>query len=141
MCKDWIQLSLLAGLAVGLTGCAEAERKFGRGVNNLTEFARLGEMSRSVEQHTLAYGPASGRTRGLVNGFNRSVARTAVGAFEVLTFPIPTKSYFKSEHPVYPDSYKPGVGDGPLMNTDHSLSFSGGETGSMFPGSRFKVFE
>ncbi|MSU34192.1 MAG: exosortase system-associated protein, TIGR04073 family [Pedosphaera sp.] len=141
MCKNWIKLSLLAGLVVSLTGCVEAERKLGRGFNNMTEFTRLGELSRSVEQHTLASGPAVGRTTGFVNGMNRSIGRTVVGAFEVLTFPIPSRPYFKMDGPVYPDSYKPGVGDGPLMNTDHSLSFSGGETGSIFPGSRFKVFE
>ena len=37
-------------IAVLLVGCAGPERKFGRGVMNVTEFARMGELRRSIEQ-------------------------------------------------------------------------------------------
>ena len=40
-------LSLVALLGVG---CAGPEAKFGRGLSNMTEFTRMGEFERSVEQ-------------------------------------------------------------------------------------------
>ena len=46
--------SLIAVLSVG---CAGPENKLGRGVRNFTEFTRLGEFSRSVEQTALWDGP------------------------------------------------------------------------------------
>ena len=51
-----IATTLLALIAVGaFTGCAGPERKFGRGLNNLTEFARGGELRR--QRRTDQYGP------------------------------------------------------------------------------------
>jgi putative exosortase-associated protein (TIGR04073 family) len=75
-----------------LVGCAGPERKFGRGVNNITEFARGGEMRRSMEQTALWDGPESALTTGFVRGLNRSIVRTVIGAYEVATFPLPPYS-------------------------------------------------
>ncbi len=101
-----IVVSLLA------VGCAGPERKLGRGLRNVTEFARGGEISRSVEQTTLWEGTQSGVTTGFIRGFNRSMARTLIGAAEVATFfaPWPDGSgewtydpVLTPDGPLYPD--------------------------------------
>lgn len=92
-------------------GCAGPEKKLGRGISNLTEFARGGEIARSVEQTTLWEGTEKGMTTGVVRGFNRSVARTLLGAAEVATFfaPWPKNgewtydAVFTPDGPLYPD--------------------------------------
>ncbi len=156
---------LAIALALVFTGCAGPERKLGRGINNLTEFARLGEMRRSIEQTYLWEGPNSAYTTGVIRGFDRSVVRTALGVYEVLTFPIPpyealltsTNRVYPDysvanlsypwggmvlpEHPVYPENYTPGVVSDSLFSTDTSLGFSDGDIMPMVPGSRFKIFE
>jgi putative exosortase-associated protein (TIGR04073 family) len=156
---------LTALLAVG---CAGPEQKLGRGVLNVTEFARMGEIRRSMEQQSLYGSTDTTYTTGFIRGFNRSVARTLVGAFEVATFPVPTPSYSKApfssktpvypdpnyrnksypfggmvlqENPPYPDSYKPGVIDSSTYATDTSLGFSGGDIAPFVPGSRFRIFD
>lgn len=43
-------LATLTIAAVLSFGCANTEQKLGRGFSNVTEFARLGEMRREVEQ-------------------------------------------------------------------------------------------
>lgn len=159
-------VSLLAGfsLAAILTGCAGPEQKLGRGINNLTEFARMGDLRRSIEQTGIWEGPATAYTTGVIRGFNRSVARTAIGAYEVATFPLPTynpllakgrvypdpsiktKTYpfgglVLPENPVYPDSYKPGLPATTTFATDASLGFSGGDVAPHIPGSRFRIFD
>jgi putative exosortase-associated protein (TIGR04073 family) len=140
--------SLLAGCAVLLlAGCAGPEQKLGRGLTNLTEFTRLGEMSRSYEQAALFDGPTAGATTGIVRGFNATVKRTLYGAYEVVTFPIPNyknQDYgpiLKPLGPIYPASYKPGLTDEPILNTDYALGFGSGEAAPFVPGSRFRVFE
>ena len=133
-------LLAFAGVAVLLTGCASAEKKLGRGLNNLTEPFRLGELQRSYEQSYLWEGTDVGGTVGVLHGINRTIGRTAVGLVEVVTFPIPTDPYFKPTHPVYPDSYKPGVLDSSTLHTDTALGFDGtGDIAPMIPGSRFRV--
>lgn len=127
-------------------GCAGPEQKMGRGFKNTMEIVRWGEMRRSVEQGTL-FGPAAG---GSVTGFNRTMARTGIGLWEVITAPFPNHaggdygpictSYLKPQ-PVYPDSYKPGLTDDALFATDTRIGFSGGELVPLVPGSRFKVFD
>lgn len=134
-------LSLLVVIAALSAGCASAERKLGRGLTNLTEPLRMGEINRAYEQTYLWDGPEAAYGRGMIHGFNRTVGRTVVGAFEVLTFPIPSKPYFTPENPVYPDSYKPGILDSSAVRTDTSLGFDSTDVAPMFPGSRFKVFE
>lgn len=147
-----------------VSGCAGPEQKLGRGINNLTEFARLGEMQRAVEQTGIWEGPETAYTTGIIRGFNRSVARTAIGAYEVVTFPVPsykpvlsegkvypdpsiqTKTYpygglVLPDKPVYPASYKPGLPATTVFSTDASLGFSGGDIAPFVPGSRFRVFD
>lgn len=138
-------LSLVA-LAVAAAsfgvGCAGPEAKLGRGINNVTEFFRGGEIRRSVEQSSLFDGPDVGYTAGFIHGFNRSVARTFYGAVEVATFPFPSyEPKFYPVNPVYPSTYKPGLFADQLFATDTSFGFSGGDVAPMVPGSRFKVFE
>jgi putative exosortase-associated protein (TIGR04073 family) len=134
-------LSLLVVIAALSAGCASAERKLGRGLTNLAEPLRMGEINRSYEQTYLWDGPDAAYGRGVIRGINRTIGRTVVGAFEVLTFPIPSKPYFTPEDPVYPDSYKPGILDSSSVRTDTSLGFDSTDVAPMFPGSRFKVFE
>lgn len=158
----------LAGLTALLAvGCAGPEKKLGRGVLNVTEFARLGEIRRSVEQTSLWDGTDPTYTTGFIRGFNRSIARTLVGAFEVATFPLPTPTYDAmltsknppspdmnarnksypfggmtlTEYPTYPESYKPGLISGSTFATDTSLGFSGGDVMPFLPGSRFRIFD
>jgi len=135
------QIFLMAGLVALATGCASAERKLGRGLNNLTEPLRLGEFGRAYEQAYLWDGPDASTSVGMIKGINRTIGRTVVGAVEVLTFPIPSKPYIKPEGPVYPDTYKPGILDSSSVRTDTSLGFDSTDVAPMFPGSRFKIFE
>ncbi len=161
-----IALLLLALALIG-AGCAGPENKFGRGLNNLTEFARGGEIRRSMEQTALWDGPDQAYTTGFIRGFNRSLVRTAIGAFEVATFPFPTPDYgpfltstnrvypdasiatktypfgglVQPANPVYPDSYTPGLISDSVFATDTSLGFSGGDVAPFVPGSRFRVFD
>src|SRR5271154_4503733 len=79
----------VAVLACLVAGCAGPEQKLGRGMNNMIEFARLGEIRRSFEQSSVFGSPDSSYSTGIFHGFNRSVARTFVGMYEVVTFPIP----------------------------------------------------
>ena len=84
--------STVATLAIGIfaTGCAGPEQKLGRGFNNLTELTRMGEIRRSMEQTALWEGTDKAYTTGVIRGFNRSLARTGVGLYEIVTFPFPT---------------------------------------------------
>jgi putative exosortase-associated protein (TIGR04073 family) len=128
----------------GITG---PERKMGRGINNMGEFIRGGEIRRSMEQTALFRGPDVGYAAGFVHGFNRSLSRTAVGFYEVVTAPFPNgpgKDYgpiYLPENPVYPDNYKPGIFDDSMFATDRNLGFSGGEIAPHIMGSRFRVFD
>jgi putative exosortase-associated protein (TIGR04073 family) len=135
------QISLVVVVAALGTGCASAEKKLGRGFNNLSEPLRMGELQRSVEQTYLWDGPNLAYGQGVFHGINRTIGRTFVGAVEVLTFPIPSEPYFKPVAPVYPDSYKPGMLDTTSVKTDTALGFDSTDVAPMFPGSRFKIFE
>ena len=138
----------LAAVAIAgalASGCASAEKKFGRGVSNMLEFTRLGEIRRSVEQTTLFDRPDSRYTGGFVKGFNRSLARTTLGIYEVVTAPLPPydpllTTYLKAD-PVYPDNYAPGILADSLFATDTNLGFSGGDVAPFIPGSRFRIFD
>ena len=131
--------------AVFTSGCAGPEAKLGRGISNTFEPTRLGEVRRSVEQTAIFDSPSAGYTTGLIRGINHTVARTAVGAFEVFTFPLPPyqpqfTSYIKPG-PIYPESYKPGRISESTFDTDTFMGFSGGDVAPFIPGSRFKVFD
>ncbi len=142
------KLLFLAALAVTgtmLSGCANAERKFGRGMANTWEIVRLGEMRRTMEQTTLFDGPDVGRTTGFIRGLNRSLARTGVGIYEVVTAPFPPYDPVFTDYlapgPVYPDNFHPKVREDSLYATDSNLGFSGGDVFPNIPGSRFRIFD
>ncbi len=135
-------LALLTVVALFSAGCAGPEKKLGRGMLNLTEFARMGEIRRSMEQTSLWDEPQTTFTTGFVKGFNKSVARTAVGLYEVVTFPFPGYDpVIHPEYPVFPDSYKPKLIEDPMFGPDGALGFSGGDVAPMLPGSRFRIFD
>jgi putative exosortase-associated protein (TIGR04073 family) len=134
-------------VAVLVSGCAGPSKKLGRGVNNILEPIRLAEWQRSVEQAELYKSTENGLSghTGMVRGFNKTMARAGLGLYEIVTFPIPTYdpiwTSYLTPNPQYPDSYKPGLPDGPTFRTDSSLGFSGGEVAPGLPGSRFRVFD
>jgi putative exosortase-associated protein (TIGR04073 family) len=160
-------LSLLGLSALLTAGCAGPESKLGRGVMNATEFARLGEFRRTVEQTALYESADDAYTTGMIRGFNRSLIRTVMGAFEIATFPIPTPTYgpiLAPSTPVYPDitapnrtypfgvpafspdttypaSFAPGLISDSTFATDTGLGFSGGDVAPFIPGSRFRIFD
>ena len=150
--KVFYFLSLIA-VSSFVAGCAGPEQKFGRGLNNLVEFARMGELRRSIEQGAIFDAPGhGGTTTGFFTGFNHSLARTGAGLYEVLTFPIPNGPYGDygpmyhprrdpSGDPVYPDSYKPDWIADTMVQPDTSLGFAGGDIAPYLPGSRFRVFD
>jgi len=126
------------------SGCSSAEKKLGRGVSNMTEFARLGEIRRSVEQTAIFDQPGGHYTTGFIRGFNKTLARTGVGVYEVVTAPFPPYgpvcTGYLSPNPVYPDNYSPDILDDALFATDTNMGFSGGDVAPFIPGSRFKIF-
>jgi putative exosortase-associated protein (TIGR04073 family) len=144
MRKSISLLGAVALVALLATGCAGPEKKFGRGMNNVGEIVRWGEMRRSIEQAGVWQGPQAATGRGLISGFNRSVARIGIGVYEVVTFPIgsydPIATHYLTPAPAYPDSYKPGLPNDPIFGTDTALGFSGGDIMPIVPGSRFSVF-
>lgn len=141
-------VSLLAALALAAAlaaGCAGPEQKFGRGLGNTFEVARGGEFSRGVEQGNLFGGPDTGITTGFAQGFDKTMLRTGVGIYEIVTFPIPPYgpvcTDYLSPRPAYPDSYHPRKWADSILATDHYLGFSGGDVAPWFPGSRFRIFD
>lgn len=138
-------LAALAVVGVFVSGCANTERKFGRGMNNFFEIARGGEFRRTMEQTALFDSPDEGYTTGFIRGVNRTLARTGVGIYEMVTAPIPPYGPVLTDYltpkPVYPDNYKPRLLEDSVFATDSGLGFSGGEVAPMFPGSRFRVFD
>src|SRR5436190_5387158 len=110
-------LSLLAVLVMSgafLSGCAytnKVENKFGRGMANTFEIVRAGEFRRTMEQTALFDGPDAAYSTGFVRGVNRTLARTGIGIFEVVTAPFPPYGPIFTDHfapgPVYPDNYAP----------------------------------
>jgi len=138
----YLAVSLAAMLA---SGCANMERKFGRGMSNMYEIVRGGEMRRSVEQTALFESPEVAYTYGFIHGLNRTLARTGIGIYEVVTAPFPpygpvATDYF-SVNPVYPDNYSPQLLEDSMFATDTNLGFSGGDVAPFVPGSRFRIFD
>ena len=140
-------LPFLAALVVVVlaSGCANVEQKFSRGCSNMTEFARLGEIRRSMEQTALFDEPGHHYTLGFVRGFDKSLVRTGVGVYEVVTCPLPpydpVLTSYITPSPVYPDNYAPGIIAGSTFETDTHMGFSGGDVAPFIPGSRFRVFD
>jgi putative exosortase-associated protein (TIGR04073 family) len=130
--------------ALFIAGCANPEQKLGRGLSNTYEAVRFGEMRRTIEQTAIVESPGEGYTTGVIRGFDRSMARTGIGLYEVITFPFPpyhpVATKYLSVNPVFPDSYAPGVFSDPLFRTDTYSGFSGGDVAPFIPGSRFSIF-
>jgi putative exosortase-associated protein (TIGR04073 family) len=136
----------LAALAAVLgTGCAGPEKKLGRGLSNTFEIVRMGEIRRSVEQTSIFERQTSSFSTAFIHGLNKTIARTGMGVYEIVTFPLPPygpigTSCVKPGR-VYPDNYQPRLLDDSLYATDTALGFSGGDVAPIIPGSRFHVFD
>jgi putative exosortase-associated protein (TIGR04073 family) len=145
MRKTFLLSAVLAGAALLATGCASTEQKFGRGMRNMGEIVRMGEICRTMEQTALFESPETAYTTGFFRGLNRTLARTGIGIYEVLTCPLPPYdpvfTYYLSPDPVYPDNYKPTLVEDAMFATDSNLGFSGGDVAPMVPGSRFRIFD
>src|ERR1700678_3805112 len=104
-------LGSIAMAALLAAGCAGPEEKMGRGLSNMTEIVRGGEFDRSVEQNGLFDGTDTGIATGVVKGFDRVVARTGLGVYEVVTAPLPPYhpiwTDYLSPKPQHPDDYTP----------------------------------
>ena len=140
-------LALAASAALFTAGCAGPEQRLGNGVNNVTEFVRMGELQRSVEQYTL-FNPQAGTVTGLIHGFDQSVFRTATGAYQIVTFPAGnylTQSSFEQKYlpqgTPRPDSFFPTLPNTSTFQTDTYIGFSGGNIAPFVPGNRFSIFE
>jgi len=138
-------LSVVALAALLTSGCAGPEQKLGRGMSNFYEIVRMGEMRRSIEQSAVLDSPGTGYTAGAVRGLDRSLARTGVGVYEVLTFPLPPYqplfTHYLKPDPAFPESYRPGLVSDSLFDTDTYTGFGGGDVAPFIPGSRFRVFD
>lgn len=144
-------LAIATVLALFSSGCASPdqgfgfEQKFGRGMRNVTEFVRGGDIRRSMEQTALFDGPEMAYTTGFIRGFNKTLVRTGVGVYEMVTAPFPPYdpvfTDYMSVNPVFPDSYRPHLLADPTFGPDVSLGFAGGDVAPFFPGSRFRIFD
>lgn len=145
MAKSFSILGTIVLLAVLATGCAGPEKKFGRGINNVYEPIRLAEMRRSIEQGALANPESINYHTGVIRGLNRTLARTGVGIYEIITSPFPPYdpvfTDYMAPNPQYPDSYKPGLFEDSVFATDSNIGFSGGAVAPFIPGSRFHIFD
>jgi putative exosortase-associated protein (TIGR04073 family) len=101
-----------------------------------------------MEQTVVLKNPEAGYTAGFFHGLNRSLARTGVGLYEIVTAPMPndwcTKDYgpiYRPEWPVYPDSYRPHWISAEFVSPDANLGFAGGDIMPLLPGSRFRIFD
>ena len=138
-------LGLLALAGLMATGCSSPERKLGRGISNFNEIVRWGEFRRSVEQTALNEGADAAYTTGVIKGFNKTMARTGVGIYEIVTCPFPpygpvARPYLTAS-PGYPDNYKPMVMEDSMFSTDTNLGFGGGDIAPIFTFSRFRIFD
>ena len=138
-------LGLAVLLGVLASGCANMENKMGRGLGNTFEIVRGGEMRRTMEQTALFDSPDTAYHTGFLRGVHRSLARTGIGIYEVVTFPFPPYRPVFTKHfaaqPVYPDNYTPNLMEDSMFATDTYTGFSGGDTAPFIPGSRFQIFE
>ncbi|MCW5554833.1 MAG: exosortase system-associated protein, TIGR04073 family [Verrucomicrobiae bacterium] len=132
-------------LGVLASGCAGPEKKLGRGMNNFYEIVRGSEVRRTMEQTALFESPDRAYTTGLVRGMNRTLARTGIGLYEIITFPFPSYDPIATDYltpePIYPDNYRPRLLSDSAFATDASIGFSGGDVAPFIPGSRFRIFD
>jgi len=139
--------SFLATLVIAgalTSGCASAQKKLGRGMSNMAEPVRLGEMRRSIEQTAIFEQPGGHYATGFVRGTCKTFARMGIGVYEVVTFPFPSYdpvcTDYLSPNCVYPDNYRPDILDDALFATDVNMGFSGVDIAPYVPGSRFRIF-
>jgi putative exosortase-associated protein (TIGR04073 family) len=139
------RLGIVLLLGILASGCAGPEKKLGRGLSNMYDIVRLGDMRRTIEQSSLFETQGGTYASGVVRGFNRSISRFGLGVYETITFPIPSYdpiwTSYLTPNPVYPDNYKPRLMDDSLFATDTAIGFSGGDVAPMVPGSRFRIFD
>ena len=138
-------LAVIALAALFTSGCTGPEEKLGRGVTNTYEVVRMGEFRRTYEQSVVFDYDGTGYATGFIRGFDRSMARTGLGLYEVVTFPIPPYhpiwTSYLSPGPAFPASYTPGRMADPILDTDTYTGFSGGDVAPFIPGSRFNVLD
>ena len=147
--RKTLPLLIVLGAAVLLSsGCAytnKVEGKFGRGMANTYEIVRGGEFRRSMEQSAVFQGPDTAYSVGFIHGFNRTLSRTGIGVYEVVTAPFPPYHPVCTDQfapgPVYPDNYTPGLVADSMFATDTELGYSGGDVLPFVPGVRFRVFD
>lgn len=143
--RKFLSLLALVGVVALGSGCANMERKMGRGFANTFEIVRAGEFRRTMEQTALFDSPDEAYTTGFIRGINRSLARTGVGIYEIVTAPFPpydpVMTHYLAPGPVYPDNYQPGLMADAMFSPDTYFGFSGGDVAPMLPGSRFRVFD
>jgi putative exosortase-associated protein (TIGR04073 family) len=143
----FLAVAVLAGALAG--GCAGPEKKLGRGFGNMFDIVRMGEVRRTMEQSTLFEEPGYTYGKGFARGLSRELARTGIGIYEVVTFPIPNPGggydpVFADSFPpgpVNPDNYSPDLVEDSTFATDSNLGFSGGAVAPNIPGSRFRIFD
>jgi putative exosortase-associated protein (TIGR04073 family) len=145
MRKTVVFLGAAAALALLVAGCAGPEQKLGRGLSNTAEITRGGEFEAGMEQGSLFGGPDTGFGQGFVRGVNKTMARTGVGVYEVITSPIPPYgpvcTNYLTPNPTHPDAYQARAWAEPFNATDHYFGFSGGAVAPWFFGSRFTIFD
>jgi putative exosortase-associated protein (TIGR04073 family) len=138
-------LAVLVVAGALASGCTNVENKLGRGLSNTFDIARGGEFRRTMEQTSLFDTPDATYTTGVIRGINRTLARTGLGVYEVVTAPFPPYepifTNYLEPNPVYPDNYTPGVISDSMFATDTSVGFGGGDVLPIVPGSRFTVFD
>ena len=143
MRKSVLSLLLCAAVVSLATGCANTERKFGRGMANTFEIVRGGEFRRTMEQSALFDGPDYAYSTGFIRGVNRTLSRTGIGVYEIVTAPFPPYDPVCTDRfapgPVYPDNYSPALMADSMFETDTHIGFSGGDIAPMVPGSRFRI--
>lgn len=138
-------LAALGIAAVFASGCANVENKFGRGMANTFEVVRMGEFRRTMEQSALFDSPDYAYSTGFVHGMDRSIERTGIGVYEMVTAPFPPYHPICTDQfapgPVYPDAYTPGIIADSLFATDDELGYSGGDVAPFLPGCTFRIFD
>ena len=143
--RKTFSLLIVALAGVLASGCANVEQKFGRGVSNTFEIVRGGEFRRTMEQTMLFNTPDESYPTGFIRGVNRTLARTGLGIYEVVTAPLPPYHPLFTDYlapgPVYPDSYRPALIEDSTFATDAYIGFAPGDIAPMVPGSRFSIFD
>jgi putative exosortase-associated protein (TIGR04073 family) len=134
-------LALAATTALLASGCVGAQEKLGRGVRNTCEIVRMGGLRTSMEQTEVWNSAPEAATTGVVKGICLTAARTGVGIYEVVTFPIPPYhpvcTKYLTPLPTYPDNYRPTPPNDPLYRSDQYVGFSGGTAFGWVPGCQF----